>query len=164
MQVVLVRFDTNSILASMNRLVKKDITLTNGSVLPAGSRIMVSDDKTADASTYPEPEKFDPARFLRLRSQPGEENRHQFVTTTAEHMGFGHGQHACPGRFFASNEIKILFCFLLLKYDFRYVPDAPKPHNLEIEASMVTHPNCKIQIRRRQEEFDLLRPKTDPLE
>lgn len=99
----------------MHRLVKKDITLSDGNVLSAGTRIMVSDDRAHDASIWPGPLTFDAARFLRLREQPGEENRHQFVTTTATLLGFGHGQHACPGRFFASNEMKVLLCFLLLQ-------------------------------------------------
>lgn len=82
----------------MNRLVKSPVTLSDGTTLPAGTRIMVSDDKVHDDTVFPEASKFDVARFMNLRQQPGNENKHQFVTTTAEHMGFGHGQHACPGK------------------------------------------------------------------
>lgn len=77
----------------MNRMVKKPITLSNGTTIPAGARIMVSDEKCLDPELYPEHDKFDAARFLRLREQSGEENRHQFVSTTASHMAFGHGKH-----------------------------------------------------------------------
>lgn len=84
----------------MNRLVKSPITLSDGTVLPAGTRIMVSNDKVNDSDVFPEAEKFDVARFMTLRQLPGNENKHQFVTTTAEQMGFGHGQHACPGKIF----------------------------------------------------------------
>ena len=82
----------------MNRLVKSSITLSDGTTLPAGSRIMVSDDKVHSDDFYPEAAKFDVGRFMKLRGMPGNENKHQFVTTTAEHMGFGHGMHACPGK------------------------------------------------------------------
>lgn len=142
----------------MNRLVKKTITLSDGSVLPAGCRIMVSDDKVHDETVFPEPAKFDVKRFLRLRQEPGEENRHQFVTTAPDHMAFGHGQHACPGRFFASNEMKIALCFLLLWYDMRFVPDEEKPKDLEFETVSTTDPNMRVQVRRRKEEIELVTP------
>ncbi|KPI42051.1 Dihydromonacolin L monooxygenase LovA [Cyphellophora attinorum] len=150
---------------SMNRLVLKDITLSDGIVLRAGSRIMIRDSKDVNAEAFPEPEKFDPHRFLKMRDHPGEENRHQFVTLTADHMSFGYGTHACPGRFFAANEIKILFCFLLLKYEFRYLKAADgiedqKPTHFSFENAIVADPRCKIQIRRREEEIDLMDPST----
>ncbi|KAK1499410.1 ent-kaurene oxidase [Colletotrichum cuscutae] len=34
-------------------------------------------------------------------------------------MAFGFGRHACPGRFFAATEIKMLIARLLLEYDIR---------------------------------------------
>lgn len=158
---MIVEYSTNLIwiAASMNRMVKKNITLSDGTVLPAGSRIMVLDDKATDSKIYPEPAKFDVARFKNMRERQGEENRHQFVTTSSDHMGFGHGQHACPGRFFASNEMKILLCFLLLQYDFRYVPEETKPTVREIALSKMADPRTKVQIRRRREEIDLQDPR-----
>lgn len=150
--------DANIEAATMNRLVKHDITLSDGAVLPAGARIMVSDDKVHDPTSFPQPERFDAARFQRLREQPGEENRHQFVTTTSDHMGFGHGQHACPGRFFASNEIKILLCFLLLKYDLRHVPGQAQPNYMDFETARFSSPSTQVEVRRRTEEIDLRDP------
>ena len=119
---------------------------------------MVLDDKTHDPSTFPDPLKFDVGRFVRLREQPGEENRHQFVTVTSDHMGFGLGQHACPGRFFASNEIKIALCFLLLRYDWRYLPGEGRPEDVEFEAARTVNPRIRLQVRRKKEEIDLMAP------
>lgn len=142
----------------MNRLVKQSLTLSDGTQLPAGSRIMVVDDQTHDPKTYDAPETFDAARFLRLRQQPGGENKHQFVTAAPEHMGFGLGQHACPGRFFASNEIKIALCFMLLQYEFRYVPGETPAEEIAFEAARSVNPLVKVQVRRRKEEIDLMAP------
>ncbi|KAF2719878.1 cytochrome P450 [Polychaeton citri CBS 116435] len=143
---------------SMNRKVKQPITLSDGTVLPNESRIMISDDKVNDPETFPNPKKFDATRFLHLRQQPGEENRHQYVTTTSDHMGFGHGSHACPGRFFASNEIKIALCFLLLRYDFKFLEGEGRPKDMEFESAKTTMPGLKLQVRRRSEELDLMSP------
>ncbi|PNS17537.1 Ent-kaurene oxidase [Sphaceloma murrayae] len=140
---------------SMNRYVDKDITLSDGTFLPKGSRFMVSADTYINPTLYPEPEKFRIDRFLSLRNQPGQENNWQFVTTSANHMTFGHGQHACPGRFFASNEIKIAMCFFLLKYDMKLCEGEGRPPSLEFEGSNLSNPKAKIQIRRRQEEIEI---------
>lgn len=69
-------------------------------------------------SNEPPLTEFHPFRFSSIRSTiPGEEQKHQFVTTGPEHLGFGHGAKACPGRFFASNEIKIVLVEFLKRYD-----------------------------------------------
>ncbi|KAK3937466.1 Dihydromonacolin L monooxygenase [Diplogelasinospora grovesii] len=140
--------------ASMNRYVEKDLKLSDGTAIPKGSRIFVCGNFMGP-EIYPEPEKFDAARFLKLRQQPGQENSWQFVTTSPDHILFGHGQHACPGRFFASNEVKIALCHLLLKYDWRFVPGEGRPAPQAFESSIVVNPNAQVQVRRRLAEIDL---------
>lgn len=117
-------------LTMMHRTTLDDVTLTDGTTLPKGASLKVFLDTHFNSSVYPEPHKFDAYRFLKLRGQEGQENSWQFVTTSAEHAGFGHGQHACPGRFFASNEVKIVLCYMLLKYDWRLKVGRPVQHRL----------------------------------
>ncbi len=72
-------------------------------------------------------QQFDAHRFERLRTSPsapdplGYRNReqYQFVSVTRENTSFGFGRHACPGRFFAGCEIKLVLALLLLRYDIR---------------------------------------------
>ncbi|RYP04548.1 hypothetical protein DL765_010156 [Monosporascus sp. GIB2] len=73
--------------------------------------------------------KFDPYRFHKLRTTDtpdpiGYKSReqYQFVSVTKESMVFGLGRHACPGRFFAANEIKLILARILLEYDIK-MPD-----------------------------------------
>ncbi|ETS75628.1 hypothetical protein PFICI_12572 [Pestalotiopsis fici W106-1] len=139
---------------SMNRFVEQEVTLSDGTVLPRGSRINVMTN-FMDPKVYAAPEEFDPARFLRLREQPGSENAWQFVTTNPEHMLFGHGQHACPGRFFAANEVKIALCHMLLKYDWRLVPGETRPQEMVFESTIGCSTDGKVEFRRRQEEINL---------
>ncbi|KAI0025227.1 cytochrome P450 [Xylariomycetidae sp. FL0641] len=140
--------------ASMNRYVERDTTLADGTALPRGARLMVAAN-FLDPAVYADPDRFDAARFLKLRQNPGQENAWQFVTTSPHHTLFGHGQHACPGRFFASNEVKIALCHFLLKYDWRFVPGEGRPQPRAFEHIHGVNDNAKVQVRRRQAEIDI---------
>lgn len=137
---------------SMQRYVEKDISLSDGTVLPKDSRIMVAGDFMEPDAKVP---GFDAERYMRLREQPDEEKNWQFVTTSPEYMAFGHGKHACPGRFLASNELKIALCHLLLKYDWRFIPGESRRPPLTLEATNCLHRDVKVQIRARDPEIDL---------
>ena len=113
---------------------------------------------------------FDGFRFSKLRSVPGNENRYQFVTSSTESLNFGHGTffinldtlfdlclsinelgtHACPGRFFASNEIKIAFAEVLLKWDVRLKPGEGRPANLYTDTNVMPNMKGEVQMRRRE--------------
>jgi hypothetical protein len=41
----------------------------------------------------------------------------QFVGVGSTSLTFGYGRHACPGRFFAANEIKMIMAEILLRYE-----------------------------------------------
>ena len=138
----------------MNRYVEEELELSDGTILPKGSRILVAS-KFMDPQTYPEPGKFDAARFLKKRQEPGQENNFQFVSTSPEHILFGHGMHACPGRFFAANEIKIALCQLLLKYDWAFPAGVTKPKYRLFETVLSATPDSEVQLRRRKEEIAL---------
>ena len=154
-------------IVTMNRIATKAITLSDGVRIPRGTRIGVQDPKKVNAAVCTNPEVFNPHRFLDMRNKPGGENRHQFAGTTSDHMGFGYGQHVCPGRFFAANEIKIFLCFFLLRYDFRLVRskdgrEETELKYIEFEVSRMLAPGNKIEIRRRHQELDLLNPSVRP--
>ncbi|KAJ4256906.1 hypothetical protein NW762_009002 [Fusarium torreyae] len=68
---------------------------------------------------YKHAKTFHRYRFECMGDTPGEEYMAHLVGTSQSHLGFGHGVHAWPGRFFASNEIKIALCHMILKYDWK---------------------------------------------
>lgn len=77
----------------MNRMVTTPVTLSDGTHLPAGSHLALPTWPMKDPDFYgPDADKFDGRRFLERREQPGNEHRWQFVTTSPEHLGFGHGK------------------------------------------------------------------------
>ncbi|KAI1491516.1 ent-kaurene oxidase [Biscogniauxia mediterranea] len=117
-------------LIRFQRWVAKPVTLSDGTRLPAGVMIETPHALAVqDPLSYENPEKFDAHRFLNLRNGTSEDllgyknkEQHQFVTVTKDFMHFGYGRHACPGRFFAANEIKLILARILLTYDIK-MPD-----------------------------------------
>ncbi|KAI2622158.1 ent-kaurene oxidase [Hypomontagnella submonticulosa] len=110
-----------------------------------------------DSRYYPDPEVFDGLRFYKLRQQQQSSSsssptssptstptsstpsptpddastnangRWQFTSIGDTAMNFGLGRHACPGRFFAGCEIKMVLAYLLLHYDIRLPEGAARP-------------------------------------
>lgn len=133
----------------MHRLAEKPVILSNGDTIPQGAYTMVGIDSMYNPELFPDPLRFDGYRFSDMRKRPGEENRWQFVTTSSNHLSFGHGKHSCPGRFFASNEIKIVLIHLLTMYDWKFTAEGRKEDQSfgqETEAD----PNARAMIRIRR--------------
>lgn len=116
----------NSFPTQMRRIAEKELTLSDGTVIPKGTYTMIAPVPMLDPGLYgPAPKQFDGHRFLRMREQAqgsvkdSNIDRYQYVSLSNEDLTFGHGRHACPGRFFASYEIKIMLAYLLLHYEFQ---------------------------------------------
>ncbi|RWA10964.1 hypothetical protein EKO27_g4152 [Xylaria grammica] len=111
--------------------VPRPVTLQDGTRIPAGVHIEAPHiEITKDPVFYPDWEvKAKPNHLLLHRHA----NREAFrarrsihtgsatygATKSMEDMGFGYGQHACPWRFLAAAEIKLLLARLLLDYNVR---------------------------------------------
>jgi hypothetical protein len=63
---------------------------------------------------------------------------------------FGFGRQACPGRWYASAQIKLVMCLLLIDYEFKY-PDGQKERPKNWVKDEKTGPNMEqiILFRRR---------------
>ncbi|KAJ6612093.1 cytochrome P450 [Mycena sp. CBHHK59/15] len=104
---------------------------------------------------YKNPDVFDGFRFSRQREERAQEadetvfKRHM-ITTGMDHLVFGHGQHACPGRFFAATELKAMLAHILINYDVKAETPGVRPPDQFF--ALLTMPNSKgkIWIRKRQ--------------
>ncbi|KAK2038755.1 cytochrome p450 monooxygenase, partial [Colletotrichum somersetense] len=134
-------------LVSTNRKVLKPLKLSNGVVIPAGTSLAASPACVSrDPAIWKNPDDFDGLRFYKLRETEGEE-KYQFATVNEEALSFGHGRHACPGRFFASAELKIILVHILQNYDIAlcedYSRNRPLNRFLEVMAAQdVTYELC----------------------
>lgn len=129
----------------------RTFTLSDGSVIPAGTRMIVAK-QNPDPTAFPDPYTFDPYRFLRNREKAEEMDQpatSQYVSVTAQHMVWGYGEHSCPGRFFASDQMEIALSQLLLKYDWKSSEDSAPV--FQFETSKFVSPQYTVMFRRREE-------------
>lgn len=104
-----------------------------------------------DGAFYPDSDRFDGLRHYKLRrgGAAADHARNQFVTTNETNLGFGYGRHACPGRFFAANEIKMILARLILEYDIKMPGDEKERHpQIEIGRQSMPNPMKKIMLKK----------------
>lgn len=129
---------------SLFRRATKDLTLSDGTYVPAGTILTAIVASTHhDENNYENAGAFDPFRFSRLREQEDDTTKHQYVSTSGKDISFGHGRHACPGRFFVSHELKIMLANIVLRYDMRF-QDGRRPENEW--ATMTSMPSQTAQV------------------
>ncbi|RYP17322.1 hypothetical protein DL765_004613 [Monosporascus sp. GIB2] len=145
-------------LVAFNRIARVPFKLSDGTYIPAGTHFaMASDAILNDPDLLPgggDPKVFDPFRWIRLREDPSHpENlhRYQFAATDANNLHFGHGKYACPGRFFAGQQIKMILGHLLLHYDFKYPEGQGRPLNLCSDENVYPDPAARVLIRKRRD-------------
>jgi len=66
-------------------------------------------------------------------------------------MHFGIGRHACPGRWFASHEIKLILAAFLSKYDIKLKEGESRPKKFIFQIMNSPNPNAEVLIRKRVE-------------
>ncbi|KAH6982362.1 cytochrome P450 [Ilyonectria sp. MPI-CAGE-AT-0026] len=105
-----------------------------------------------DPKIYPEPEKYKPFRFSEKRAdedtQYVKRARQQWATTSNDYLAFGHGRDACPGRFFAAAELKLMLAHLVMHYDFEL--QETRPRNTWFALNRVPPMKATVKIRRRE--------------
>ncbi|CAK4033384.1 P450 monooxygenase [Lecanosticta acicola] len=134
-----------------------------GWTAPYGSSIAVNNaDRHHDPDIYPSPNQYDAFRFSRPReafqasgSNMGEQEKMEFLklqntsfTSTSENfLPFGHGRHACPGRFFVQQELKMVLAYMVMNYDIEPLPG--RPASTLFGMTLVPPMKAKIRVKRR---------------
>ncbi|KAH6625515.1 cytochrome P450 [Boeremia exigua] len=137
---------TPLLLATMRRRVEGNVVLSTGLKLKPGMRTIVETSRMRDPDIYNDPDKWDPYRFFNLRSDPVKGEHAQLVATGPDYLAFGHGEHACPGRFFAAHELKVAVCHLVMKYDWK-LSSLPQSKTMLSGFSCFVNPTTTLMVR-----------------
>ncbi|KAL3459128.1 cytochrome P450 [Aspergillus heterothallicus] len=98
-----------------------------------------------DGALYEQSMKYDLFRFSRAT----------FVSTGPDYSPFGHGKHACPGRFLVDFELKMIISYVLTNYHLRF-PDedaqggGKRPLNQWLAEALFSPEGVKLCVRRRE--------------
>ncbi|KAJ8518231.1 hypothetical protein ONZ45_g4693 [Pleurotus djamor] len=105
---------------------------SDGTVLPYGTLAAVpvkQIHRDEEYSGYADAATFDGFRFVSSESK----NKHldtppnlQLAVPSQEFLTWGHGRHACPGRFFAALQMKTILAYIILHFDVK-LQDASRP-------------------------------------
>ncbi|KAJ6531847.1 cytochrome P450 [Mycena capillaripes] len=125
----------------MPRMAVDHFTFSDGTKITPGTFVATA--ATAiheDAEIYDRPLDFDGLRFSTMREQRNDPNdldtfepdsdddwKYRLTGTSPHCLSFGGGRHICPGRFFASLELKCLVAYLVLNYDVKTPVDGNRP-------------------------------------
>ncbi|KAI1130931.1 cytochrome P450 [Nemania abortiva] len=153
---------------SFIRKVMKPIDLSDGTHLPSGTSILTPlAGISLDERYFPSPEVFDGLRFWKLQQQQRSSSpsptrsssptpssqpaatRNQFTSIGDADQNFGLGKHACPGRFFAAQEIKVILSYLLLNYDIKLRDGEGRPKPLVFMMTKSPSQTAEVLFRRR---------------
>ncbi|KAJ4412458.1 hypothetical protein N0V82_008777 [Gnomoniopsis sp. IMI 355080] len=147
---------------SFKRIVKEEMTLSDGLTLPKDAYICVVNSSCIGR----EDEPFDGFRYAQRK--PGQsplpgssalKARQMWYTSTDQsHIAFGQGRYACPGRFVAAVEIKLVLAAMLERYDISFgakgemdLGPAKRPKNVHLLELGFTDPSARVFLRERAE-------------
>ncbi|XP_033217450.1 cytochrome P450 4C1-like isoform X2 [Belonocnema kinseyi] len=119
----------------ITRVIREDLKMKDY-LIPAGSNVhLYIYDLHRDPNFWPNPEKFDPDRFLTEEIQ----KRHPF-----SYVPFSGGQRNCIGQKFAMLELKTLIAHLLYHFNLEAIDRA---HEVVIIQDLVLRPKHPVRVK-----------------
>ena len=140
----------------VRRFFSESHTFSNGVFVPKGTYVCLPTFNIEnDPTLVQNPEEFDGLRSYRLRQRnrddaEGHVPKDAFTSINHSNLGFGYGKGACPGRYFASLMLKVLFVKLLSEYEFRFLPGKGRPANGSFHELVFPPPHEKVLVRKRE--------------
>ncbi|KAL4243261.1 cytochrome P450 family protein [Abortiporus biennis] len=129
------------------RKAMQDCSFSDGTFIPRGTFVVANaTDTQLDEENYANPEEFNPDRFMKANN----EGALPMTTTGVDYLPFGVGKHACPGRFFAAFEMKLMLAYIVTHYDVKWPTEGYKPANQWFFSSIIPDRNAQVMFRRRQ--------------
>ncbi|KAJ3538649.1 hypothetical protein NM208_g5815 [Fusarium decemcellulare] len=141
--------------AVMRKVMVDGYKTPDGYSLPKGTiTSFLGQAAQTDVNSIDDALKFDPFRFSRLREEAASKGEHapvSLVATGPEYLPFGHGKHACPGRFLIDFELKMIIAYVLGHYDVEFPPEYnnQRPANYWVAEAVFPPKDARIRVKRR---------------
>lgn len=150
-----------------NVIADKGVDLGDGLHIPKGAKVVLP-----NHGVHNDPEfygdtvnKWDGFRFSRPReaylseveaagNEPKrldkvlEQKNQNLIATGTDFLSFGHGRHACPGRFFASQEMKLAVAHIVMNYDIEVVGKG-RPEGVQLSGNNFPSDDAEIRVKLR---------------
>jgi cytochrome P450 len=138
----------------LSRVALKDYTFSDGTYIPRGTTVAVNlHGPHFDESIYENSGTFNPDRFLKeengIDAAKDYERPSDMTTTSNIFLAFGNGRHACPGRFLAASQLKMMMAHVLINYDVKFKKEGVRPLDLWLLSSCIPNPNAQVLFRKR---------------
>jgi cytochrome P450 len=155
------RLNSNTNRGVFRKVLVEGIKTDDGIELPKGAFIsFLARPLQCDPETFDDPFRYDPFRFSRTREAPvtatpakgkHASNNLNFVSTSPEHLPFGHGSHSCPGRFLVDFEMKMIISYFLMNYDIEFPAEygGKRPANRWMAEALAPPPGARVRVKRR---------------
>ncbi|KAH8806732.1 cytochrome P450 [Flagelloscypha sp. PMI_526] len=128
------------------RKVMTDFTFSDGTTVPRGNLICFAAVSAHQSNeVYPDADTFNGLRFYQEdgTTKPS-------ITTPGYHwLVFGHGSHACPGRFLAMTLIKTALAHLIREFDIKFPEGTSRPASTVVGGSPSPSRTAQILWKRR---------------
>ncbi|KZT50827.1 cytochrome P450 [Calocera cornea HHB12733] len=138
--------------SSMQRKSMKRLTLSDGTVVPAGGHVAINAWSVHhDPHLYPNPLEFDPFRFSRKVEEGDSVVKSAFTTASSDFLFWGGGSHVwiSPGRYFASQELKAMLAYIVKNYDVKMPNNGVRPTDIWFAHTCVPDPKATVLFRKR---------------
>ncbi|TRM61618.1 cytochrome P450 [Schizophyllum amplum] len=137
---------------SLARKTRESLTLSDGTTIPAGTFVAVAGTAVhRDSEHFKDPLAFMPWRYMEQHGgRLGHATSEDLTVTSLTHLAFGHGHTACPGRFLASLEMKLLILHLVENYNIKFAGAGERPPNKWFSVHCVPDPAARLMFRKRK--------------
>ncbi|CAZ84119.1 unnamed protein product [Tuber melanosporum] len=145
-------FRTKLSLLGFNRMIMKNMTLSDGTYLPKGTLVAApAAIFSSDPGFVEDPEVFDGFRWYKKSLGVADRavDNNNASNTSPTNLIFSYGRHACPGRYFVVEVMKIMLAFMLLQYDIKYPEGQSRPPNIQMGEFSYPDRRQKILFRKR---------------
>ncbi|KAK5717443.1 hypothetical protein LTR17_016130 [Elasticomyces elasticus] len=133
------------------------ITTPDGVYLPQGSHVATFHPDLLDDDVHYDPLRSYKQSFGTLDgSEEGQARKQKLASDISggQSLAFGLGKHACPGRFFAVQNIKLILGWMLTRYEF--LPLKEEVKMTEVGDAEVPPGKTMVKVRRRQKDMSMV--------